>query len=241
MNPRQRRGVLLVVLSTIGAVAVFLSVSGFVADVQRQVGPLEQVVRLTTDVVAFQPIDPASVEVLEMPARWRPPLSVTTLGELDGVVPVADLPAGTLLQSGDLTAPPAIGPGERQIAILVDAETGVAGNIGVGDVVDVVATRQGLEGEPARAEIAIEAARILSIGTPQADEGVDPATGAFATGQVVPITFVLQTDDVLRLAYVESFATNVRLALRSPVDDSPPLALPERVFAPTSAQSGGAP
>jgi pilus assembly protein CpaB len=240
MNPRQRRGILLVALSTVGAVAVFLAVSGFVADVQRQVEPLLPVVRLSTDVVAFQPIPEESVEVLQMPERWRPPLALSGPGELEGLVPLTDLPAGTLLEAGDVAPPPGIGPGERQIAILVDAETAVAGNVGVGDVVDVIATRQGFEGAPARAEIAIEGARILSIGTPQAEEGVDPATGNFATGQVVPITFVLQTDDVLRLAYVESFATTVRLALRSPADDSPPLAAPQRVYAPTSAQ-GGAP
>ena len=233
MNPRQRRGVLLLVLSAIGAVAVFLSVAGYVADVQRQVGPLEQVVRLTADVTAFAPIPADAVEVVEMPTRWRPPLALRSVGELDGMVPGVDLPAGTLLEAGDVIPPPEVLEGQRQIAINVDAETGVAGNIGVGDVVDIIATRQGVEDQPASAEIAIEGARILSIGTPQVTEGVDPATGAFAADEVVPVTFVLSTSDVLRLAYVESFATSVRLALRAPTDLES-LQPPERVYAPTS-------
>lgn len=237
MNPRQRRGVLLMALAGIGAVAVFLAVSGFVADVQSQVGPMDRVVRLTTDVTAFQPIGEASIEVVEMPQRWKPPLAVTSPNELGGLVAVSDLPAGTLLEAGDLTAPPSVEEGQRQMAINVDAETGVAGNIGVGDIVDIVATRQGLEGEAPRAEIAIEAAEILSIGVPQVAEGVDPATGAFATNEVVPVTFMLPTADVLRLAYVESFGTNVRLALRSPSDDSL-LEAPERVYAPTATGGG---
>ncbi len=239
MNPRQRRGALLVGLSVIGAIAVFLSVSGFVADVEAQVGPMRSVVRLTADVAAFQPVPPEAMEVVEMPDRWRPPLAVAGTRDVDGRVPATALPAGTLLEQGDLVEPPSIGAGERQIAILVDAETGVAGNIGVGDLVDVVATRQGLDGEVPRAEIAIEGARILSIGVPQAAEGVDPTTGGFATGEVVPITFVLPTADVLRLAYIESFASTVRLALRSPVDGGV-LQPPERVYAPTATGEGGA-
>ena len=234
MNPRQRRGVLLIGLSIVGAVAVFFAISGFVADVQRQVGPMETVVRLTTDVEGFQPIPEESMEVVEVPTRWKPPLAVGSTAELQGLVAGGDLPAGTLVEAGDLTDPPSITNGQRQIAILVDAETGVAGNIGVGDAVDIIATRQGLENEPARAEIAIQGATILSIGTPRVEDGADPSTGAFAANEVVPITFVLPTSDVLRLAYVESFSTTVRLALRSPLDDGS-LDPQERVYAPTSS------
>ncbi|CAN5247862.1 Flp pilus assembly protein CpaB [soil metagenome] len=237
MNPRQRRGVLLMGLSLVGAVAVFVAVSGYVGDVQRQVGEMQPVLRLTADIGAFQPVPPDAVEIVDVPARWRPQLALGSMLELTEQVAGTDMLAGTVLEQGDLVTPPQIGPGERQIAILVDVETGVAGNIGVGDIVDVIATRQSFDNEAPRAEIAIQVARILSIGTPQTDETVDPVTGAFAGGQVVPITFVLPTSDVLRLAYVESFATNVRLALRAP-GDRELLDLPERVFAPESATAG---
>lgn len=239
MNPRQRRGVLLVLLSAVGAVAVFVAVSGYVADVGRQVGALNPVVRLTQDVPAFTPIPAEAIEVVDVPDLWRPPLALGSPAEVEGLVPAVDLLAGTVLEAGDVTTPPEVGEGERQIAILVDAETGVAGEIQVGDVVDIIATRDNVDGEPPRAEIAIEAARILSIGTPQLEEGVDPATGAFAANQRVPITFVLPTSDVLRLAYVESYATTVRLALRNPTDDGQ-LQAPERVYAPQPS-GGGAP
>ncbi len=118
----------------------------------------------------------------------------------------------------------------------------MAGEIQVGDIVDIIATRDNIDNEQPRAEIAIEAARILSIGTPRIDESVDPVSGtfdaAFAGNEQVPITFVLPTSDVLRLAYVETFATTVRLALRNPQDDDP-LQPPERVYAPAPS-SGGA-
>ncbi|MGI9018591.1 MAG: Flp pilus assembly protein CpaB [Euzebya sp.] len=239
MNPRQRRGVLLIGLSVVGAIAVFLAVSGFVADVRAQVGNLEQVVRLTTDVAPFVPIPAEAIEISEMPARWKPVLAIGSPQELEGMVLATGLPAGTLLESGDIIPPPSIPPGQRQIAILVDAETGVGGNIQVGDIVDVIATRRGQEPEVPSAEITIQQAQILSIGAPTVQEGVDPTTGGFASNDVVPITFVLSPADVLRLAYVESFAVTVRLALRSPADSST-LDPPERVYAP-AAQGGGPP
>jgi hypothetical protein len=55
MNPRQRRGTLLLVLAIIGAVAVFFSVSSYVSEVQREVGPKRLVLQLNTEGDAFQP------------------------------------------------------------------------------------------------------------------------------------------------------------------------------------------
>ncbi|MEE8602155.1 Flp pilus assembly protein CpaB [Euzebya tangerina] len=229
------------VISIVGAIAVFVSVSGFVADVRQQVGPMTTVVRLTTDVPAFAPIPPDAVEVLEVPVLWQPPLAIESPDEMAGLVPGLALPVGSVLEESDLQPPPAVQEGMRQIAITVDAETGVAGEIGVGDVVDIIATRQGFAGQNPSAEIAIEAAQILSIGTPRPD--VPDAGLIEQAGQellpdfgnnVVPVTFNLPTSDVLRLAYVESFATSVRLALRSPTDFSQ-LATPDRIYAPSSS------
>ena len=42
-----------------------------------------------------------------------------------------------------LIAPPQLAPGQRELAILVDAETGVAGKIGPDSIVDVIATYPG--------------------------------------------------------------------------------------------------
>ena len=42
-----------------------------------------------------------------------------------------------------LVAPPELAPGQREVAILVDAETGVAGKIGPDSVVDIVGTFEG--------------------------------------------------------------------------------------------------
>ncbi len=218
MNPRQRRGLLLIGVSVVGAVAVFLSVTNFVADVQSQVGPLSAVLRLTSAVAAFQPIPPDALEVVQIPDRWRPPNALAEAGDLGDRVPTNDLPPNTVLQEGMLLEAPALRPGERQLAILINAETGVGGVIGVGDVVDIIATREGQQDELPTAEIVIQGARILSLGAPHVEEETT-VSGGFAQNEVVPVTFALPPDDVLRLAWIESFAVSVRLALRSPVDE----------------------
>ena len=46
MNPRQRRGILLLTLSALGLLGVFVLVAGYVADVRGEVEPKVQVLTL---------------------------------------------------------------------------------------------------------------------------------------------------------------------------------------------------
>ena len=78
-----------------------------------------------------------------MPRRWAPQTALRDRGQLVDLVAGADLPPDTLLQEGMLERPARARPGQREIAIMVDAETGVAGKIGPGSVVDIIATFAG--------------------------------------------------------------------------------------------------
>ncbi len=236
MNPRQRRGVLLIALAAVGAVAVFLSVTNYVAEVRSQVGPVVQVLRLAQDAPPYVALTPDMVEPVEVPERWGPENAVSDPLELAGLVPTVLLPAGTVLQNGMLVPPPQLAPGQRELAINVDAETGVAGKIASGDLVDIYATFPGSEANPAQAVIVVEQAQIIDVGTPVATEETT-STGAFDQGQVVPVTFALSVDESLRLAYIESFAQTVRLALRAPLDDET-IEDPRRRYQPTAEVAG---
>jgi Flp pilus assembly protein CpaB len=218
VNPRQRRGLLLLGLALVGAVGVFITVSNYVAEVRSQVEPLTSVLQLRADVAAHEPITDDHVEEAQVPVRWVPETALSSRLELVGLVAAADLPAGSLLQYGMLVDAPAISPGQREIAILVDAETGVAGKVGPDDVVDIYATFEGDdEGNPPTSEIVVRGARVIDVGVPATQ--VNPEALGFDEGQVVPITFALSVFDSLVLTYVESFATNVRLGLVAPGDD----------------------
>jgi Flp pilus assembly protein CpaB len=230
VNPRQRRGVLLILLSLVGAAAVFILVVNYVSEVNRQVGPITQVLALNADVSAFQPITPEMVVPRDVPVQWAPPRALQSAVEVGGRISTVPLAAGTILQEGMLTIPPEISAGQREIAILVDAETGVAGRITSGSVVDIFATFPGGEGIPAQAAIVIEQAEIINVGVP-ATTNTANAQGGFQQGAVVPITFALSVQESQQLVYVEEFASSLRLALRSPVDEQQ-LDLDARIYQP---------
>lgn len=224
MNPRQRRGVLLLALSVLGAVGVFVAVSAYVADVRSQVEPLVTVYELAADLGAYEEITDAALAEREVPSRWVPATAVRSREELVGRVAAAPLSSGSLLQADMVVDRPEIASGQREIAILVDAETGVAGKIRPGDRVDIFATFAGDEGdegeenpEPPSSRIVVPSARIIDVGTPTVQE--DDTGTAFEEQQVVPITFSLEVFDSLALTFVESYADSVRLALVAPGDD----------------------
>lgn len=230
MNPRQRRGVLLVALATVGAAVVFAMVAGYVSDVRSRVGPTGEALVLARDVAAYEDLAPDVVERTEVPERWLPANALRDPGRLAGRVSPSSLPAGTVLQEGMLEAPPDLEAGQREIAILVDAEAGVAGKVAPGSVVDIAATFSGDgEDDPPQASFVVERAPVVDVGSPTT--AAEEAGGGFAENEVVPVTFALSVEDSLRLAYVESFAGSVRLLRRSPADDGA-LTDRERVYQP---------
>jgi pilus assembly protein CpaB len=218
MNPRQRRGGLLLVITALGAIAVFLAVVVYVGDVSSRVGPMTQALRLKQDLAAYQPVEPDMFETVELPERWLPEHALQDLAQVEGLVAATNLPQGSTLQEGMLVQRPGVQPGFREVAIVVDAETGVAGKVSPGNHVDIIATTAGAEGTPPRSEIWVSNALVLEVGLPRDVESSDSA-GNFEASQGVPVTFALTSDDALRLAYAESFSVKLRLALRGDGDD----------------------
>ena len=219
MNPRQRRGVLLLLATALGAVAVFVAVSVYVGDVNSKVGAYAPVLELTADVTELQPITADMVTVTQLPARWVSQTALTSVDQIVGMVATGNYTAGSSLQDGMVAAPPGLQPGYREVAILVDAETGVAGKVTSGDRVDIIATTRGTDATTQRSEIWVENALVLEVGVTTHVENQDTA-GGFQEGTGVPVTFALPVEEALRLAYVESFSTKLRLALRGRGDEA---------------------
>jgi pilus assembly protein CpaB len=214
--------VLLLIVAGVLALALILALATYLAGVEEQLGPTTTELRLTEDVAFLERITPDMVEPVEVPERWVSGQSVRDRDTLFDQVAAADLAQGTTLQQSMLTQPPQIQDGQREVAILIDPETGVGGRIQAGDVVDVIATFGETvlgEGEQARtieprSEVILSRVRIVAV----SDALSDPeAAGGPALS--VPVTFALSTDQALRLAYAESFATEVRLGRRVATDD----------------------
>jgi pilus assembly protein CpaB len=231
MNPRQRRGILLLTLSALGLLGVFVLVAGYVADVRKEVDPKIEVLTLAKPAEKDKAISDDMVKTQELPRQWAPKTALRDRARLIGQVALADIPAGSVLQEGMLGSPPELATGEREIAILVDAETGVAGKLSPGSIVDIVATFGGndQEGIPAESNVVVPGARIVDVGQPELKGGNGVQQQSQDPSQVVPVTFALDPREALTVTYAESFAAEVRLALLRPGEESE-LKKKERVY-----------
>jgi pilus assembly protein CpaB len=226
MNSRQRRGVILLVVSVLCALAAFGGVLTLIRDVESKVGPEKTAYELKADVPAYKSLDAGQFEKVSVPERWLPDTAVTDLGELRDKVAAGKLRKGSLLQSDMMSERPELEPGQQEIAIMIDAETGVAGKIDPGSRVNIFATFEGdqpASGKgrtPNQSKVIVSDAKVIDVGklTPFKENADEENRGRLGERDGVPITFALSTVDAQRVAYAESFAEHVRLALVAPGD-----------------------
>ncbi|MFD4034130.1 Flp pilus assembly protein CpaB [Streptomyces sp. NPDC058637] len=219
MNSRQRRGVILLLLSVLCAFGAFAGVLSVISDVNSKVGPEVTAYQVKTDVAPYTALSGAQFEKVKMPKRWLSSNAVTDVSEVNGKIAVTELRKGSLLQSDMMQKRPALRPGEQEIAIMIDAATGVAGKITSGATVNIYATFAGeRDGDPSQSKVIVSNAKVLDVGKLTALEPGRDAKTNLGT-EAVPITFALNTLDTQRIAYAESFAEHVRLALVAPGSD----------------------
>lgn len=220
MNSRQRRGVILLILSVLCALGAFAGVLSVIGDVKSKVGPEVTAYRLKSDIAPYTALSTGQFEKIKMPERWLSKNAVTDLGDIEGKIAVTTLQQGSLLQSDMIVDQPALQPGQQEVAIMIDAATGVAGKITPGSTVNVYATFEGeREGDPAQSKIIVTNAKVLDVGRLTALEPDENDRGRQPT-DAVPITFALSAIDAQRITYAESFAQRVRLALVAPGSDT---------------------
>lgn len=233
MNSRRRRGVILLLVSLLCATAAFAGVLALIRDVESKVGPETTAYELKQDVPAYGALREEQLTKVSVPKRWVPSTAVTDPGELRGKIAINPLRKGSLLQSDMMAEQPELKPGQQEIAIMIDAETGVAGKINPGSRVNIFATfegdsqsgsgkRGGGAGLPNTSKVIVSNAEVIDVGrlTPLKDGGDEDERARQNERDGVPITFALSTADAQRVAYAESFAENVRLALVAPGDDT---------------------
>jgi len=221
MNSRQRRGVILMLLSVLLAFVAFAAVLSVISDAKSKVGPEVSAYQVKSDISPYTQLSASQFEKIKMPKRWLSENAVTDLSQIDGKIAVTDLRKGSLLQSDMIVTRPALEQGQQEIAIMIDAATGVAGKIKPGAKVNIFATFAGDDrtNTPAQSKIIVSNAKVIDVGQLTALEKKDD-TNRSSTSEAVPITFALGTIDAQRVAYAESFAQHVRLALIAPGSDT---------------------
>ncbi|MFJ3208800.1 Flp pilus assembly protein CpaB [Streptomyces flaveolus] len=220
MNSRQRRGIILLILSVLCALGAFAGVLSVINDVKSKVGPEATAYQVKSQVAPYTSLRADQFEKIEMPERWLSENAVTDLSRIRGKIAVTTLKAGSLLQSDMIVDQPALQPGQQEVAIMIDAATGVAGKITPGATVNVYATFEGeREGAPDLSKIIVTNAKVIDVGELTSLQPGDKSNDRRPT-DAVPITFALSTIDAQRITYAESFAQRVRLALVAPGSDT---------------------
>lgn len=207
MNPRQRRGVFLMVLAALSAILVFIGVSSYVANVNSKVGPMVTVYQVTKDLPAFTTLSSDNTEPMEVPERWAADNTVLKSQDIDGRVIATPLAAGSPVSLDGLVPPSDLDPNEREIAVNVDAVTGLAGRVRPGDRVDVYAVFADVPGLTKQSRILVENVRVVSVAGQQQVQSPDAKT----IQNVIPVTLALQPNAALSVTYANSFAKEVRL------------------------------
>ena len=207
MNPRQRRGVFLMVLSALAAVVVFVGISTYVARVNSTVGPMVTVYHTTKDLPAFTTLSSDNTEPTQVPQRWAADTTVLKSSDIDGRVIATPMSAGSPVSLDSLVPPSDLTPTQREIAVNVDAVTGLAGRIRPGDRVDVYAVFAQVPGLPKQVQILVENVQVVSVAGQQQVQAPDAKT----IQNVIPVTLALPASAALSVTYANSFAKEVRL------------------------------
>ncbi|MBF0689511.1 MAG: Flp pilus assembly protein CpaB [Cellulomonas sp.] len=208
MNPRQRRGVLFILLSVVFAVVVFFVIASYVGNVASQVGAVRTVYRLAEDTPAFAELQEGDLVADEVPARWLAPSAEVALDELVGRRIATNLLAGTMVSSDLLVPPSDLSTTEREIAIAVNQVTGVADRVRPGDRVDIYAVFADVPGLAKQVRVLVRDVRVVSV---RGSQVVLDETAASGTQAVVPVTLALEPNDALAVTYAAAFAQEVRL------------------------------
>lgn len=209
MNPRQRRGVLFILVAGVGALAVFFMVTSYVSGVNSQVAPLVGVYKAARGIPAYAELSEQNVRVVEMPQRYVPRQALREGMPLDGQRVSFNVARGTVLGSDMLLPPSELSPTEREIAIEVDAVTGIAGRIASGDFVDIYAVFQTGDATGS-SRVLVRNVRVVSVGGVQTRSRAT-SEGALQEQELLPVTVAVQPEDALKVTYADSFAIAVRL------------------------------
>lgn len=208
MNPRQRRGAMLMVLAAIAALALFVTVTRYVSSVNSQIAPTVIAYQAARNLDAYHVIQANEIKRVEIPQRFVSEKTIRDKEQLIGRRVSFNVSSGTYLGSDMLLNPSTLDDNEREIAMTVDAKTGIAGRVKSGDFVDVYAVF-GEETDGA-SRVLVRNVRVVSVG------GVETTSEKTSQDEleetrVLPVTLALAPADALKVTYADAFAQSVRL------------------------------
>ncbi len=197
------------IVAALVALGTFAAVTSFVASVSAQVGNHVTVYRAKEPIDPYTALTANNLEPVEVPERWVSKSEVLRLGELEGRRVGFRVNAGSTISSDMLVPSSELSSDEREIAINVDAVTGIGGRVRPGDRVDIYATFADVPGLAKQTRELVKDVRIVSMeGTQTVVSSSDDGVGQ---KDVIPVTLALVPKDAKAVTYASAFAQEVRL------------------------------
>jgi pilus assembly protein CpaB len=214
VNPRQRRGVIFMLLAGVTALVLFIVAVNYVGSVNSKVSPETTVYKASRPIEAYAVISKSDLTPVKVPERWISPQAIKDENSVVGRRVSFNLSEGTYLGTDMLLPPSALQKDEREIALTVDAKTGIAGRVRTGDRVDVYAVF-GDDVANGTSKVLVRGVRVVSV------RGVETRTKQTSDSrldetQVIPVTLALNPTASLSVTYADAFATSVRLVGLAP-------------------------
>lgn len=217
MNPRQRRGMVLIIIAVLGAIAVFAGVSSYVSNVNSQVGSKVTVLAMNTSRPAYSVIRQSDLKTVQVPARWKDPNAITNPQDVVGHKLAVSVAQGSTLTTDLLVDPTDQTQHERYIAIKVDSVTGGATGLRAGDTVDVYAVYSDVSGLPKQVRVLVHDVKVVAVSSVQNGNGTSSADNHNSPSSYIAVTLALSTDDSLAMTYASAFASELRVVKLPPV------------------------
>ncbi|TXL61995.1 Flp pilus assembly protein CpaB [Aeromicrobium terrae] len=209
MNPRQRRGVIFMLLAGLTALILFFVAVNYVSSVNAKVSPTVTVYQAAKQIDAYSVVDEGDLEAVKVPKKWTSPETIDEKRTLVGRRVSFNVAKGTYLGTDMLLPPSSLNRDEREIALTVDAKTGIAGRVRSGDFVDVYAVF-GEDAGRGASRVLVRGVRVVSV------RGIETRSETSSRDeleqqQVIPVTLALKPTAALAVTYADAFAKSVRL------------------------------
>lgn len=209
MNPRQRRGVIYLIFSAILGIGLFIAITSYVSSVNASVAPLVTVYQAQNPIAAYAVISSDDLTSVDVPEKFVAESALRNPDDIVGRRAAFNIAVGTYLGSDMLRPPSTLADAEREVALSVDATTGIAGRVAPGDRVDVIAVFETGE-DIATSQAIARSVRVVSVG------GIETRPAQTSQNEireqtVVPVTLALSADQTFDVALADAVATTVRL------------------------------
>lgn len=182
--------------------------------------PLRPVLVATVDIPARTKMIGSMVHVVKRPADAVDPNAMKSVTSVNGQVSFVGIPANSTITSSNIGRPQSLAlpvplrSGMRAMSISVDMVKSVAGLIGAGDYVDVIAVPpRGADAQP-KAYTIMRDVEVLAVGSHLETATATPAP-ASVDGEPKTVTLQVSPHQANLLALAD-LNTTLRLALRSP-------------------------